>query len=99
MRRERDDPTLTQGLPQVIEVRVDGDVGEVVVVESGATQLRVREVEAEGFDDVEVRAGDGGEPDRVAGVAGDLRGVEDDVDAHMSTIISSVRVDSVLVCQ
>lgn len=54
VRRERDDPTIPEDPPQVVEVRVDGDVGEIVVVESGSAKLRIRQVEAERFDEVEV---------------------------------------------
>src|SRR5690606_24910578 len=64
----------------VVEVGVEADVREVVVVETGAAQLRVLEVEAERLDEVEPGAGDGREPDRIVGVPGDHGLVEEDVD-------------------
>jgi hypothetical protein len=53
--------------------------GEVVIVEAGALQLPVLEGEAERLDEVQPRAGVGGEADDVAGIGRDLGMDEDDI--------------------
>ena len=62
-----------QRLDSGVERRVHGHHGEVVVVQSRAPQLRVLEGEAERLDEVQVGTGGRGDADRVAGVAGDAR--------------------------
>lgn len=52
--RERNDPTLAEVVPQIRQRRMDRDVGQIVVVQSRATQLGIGEVEAQGLDEVEV---------------------------------------------
>ena len=54
-------------------------MGEVVVVEPGAAQLRIGEIEAEGLDEMKMGPGDRGKPDGVSGVGRDDRIVEDNV--------------------
>ena len=61
-------------------------VGKKVAVQPGTAQVRVGQVEAERLDQVQVRAGDRGEPDRVARVRRDARLDEHDVEhAHDRT--------------
>src|SRR5699024_9596227 len=91
MRAERDHSTLTEVAPQFVDRRMDGDMGEVVVVEPGAAQLRIGEIGAERLDEMKVGSGDRGEPDGVSGVAGDFGSVEDDVDIHILLIFSPQR--------
>src|SRR5699024_8063052 len=55
-------------------------VGQVVVVQAGAAQLGVAQVEPEWFDQVQHHPGHRREPDRVTGVRRDARLVEDDVE-------------------
>src|SRR5699024_11435873 len=45
-------------------------------------------MEPERLYEVEVSTGDRGEPNRIAGVAGDLGSVEDDIDVHHPLIFS-----------
>lgn len=67
-----------------VEVGVDLQVGEVVVVQPGALEVGVGEVESEGLDEMERGARAGGEADGGAGVAGDARLKEDNMEhAHM----------------
>ena len=56
------------------------DDGEVVIVEAGALQLGVGEVEAKRFNEVQLSAGAGGQPDRVPRVAGDRRLMKKDAE-------------------
>src|SRR5699024_7478491 len=75
------------------EVRMHLDVREVVIVEAGAPELRVRQVEPQGLDEVQHAAGDRRQPDRVARVRRDLGLVEDDVE-HSDSDYSSSPVTS-----
>ena len=59
---------------------MDGQHREVVVVEAGPAQVRGAEVEAQRLHEVQLGPGDRGEADRVAGVARDLGGVEEDAE-------------------
>src|SRR5699024_7969431 len=74
-----------------VDVRVEADVGQVVIVQPGTAELGVLEVEAERLDEVEVGTGDGGQPYRVAGVAGDHGLVEEDVDLADDSLTRSPR--------
>jgi hypothetical protein len=56
------------------------DAGAFVIVEPGAAQGLVAELEAEGFDKVELGPGVGAEADDVAGVGRNFGLVEDDCD-------------------
>src|SRR5699024_12315034 len=76
---EGDHTAVAEVFPQVGQRPMDRDVGEVVVVESGPAQLRIGQIEPERFDEVEVSAGDRGEPNGIARVAGDLGGEGDAV--------------------
>src|SRR5699024_9286978 len=64
----------------LVDVGMDAHVREIVVVQPGPAELGVLEVEAKGLDEMEAGAGDGGETDRIAGVPGDRRLMEEDVD-------------------
>ena len=55
---------------------MDLQAGVLVVVQPGASKLLVLQVESEGFDEVQPRAGVGSEADRVAGVGRNLRLVQ-----------------------
>ena len=54
--------------------------GEIVVVQSGAAELRVAEIEGERLDKVQVCAGRSGGPDRIARVGRDPRFDEHEVE-------------------
>src|SRR5699024_7545403 len=63
--REGEDPRLRHRGESGVDVRVEADVGQVVIVQPGTAELGVLEVEAERLDEVEVGTGDGGQPYRV----------------------------------
>ena len=69
-----------QGLPGGLDALVHRHHGEVVVVQPGAAELGVGKIKAQGLHQVQFGAGDGGEPDGVARIAGDFRGVEEDAE-------------------
>ena len=81
---EREDAFAGHFLEEGVTVRVDLQVGEIVVVQPSALEVGVGEVESEGLDEVKRSARAGGEADSGAGVAGDTRLVEDNMEhAHM----------------
>ena len=53
-----------------------GHHGEVVVVQTGTAQVRVIKVEAQRLDQVQLSAGNRRQTDSIAGIAGNLRGIE-----------------------
>ncbi|COX52278.1 Uncharacterised protein [Mycobacterium tuberculosis] len=55
---------------------MNGDRGQVVVVQPGPSQLGFGQVEAERLDQMQFTAGCGARPDGVAGVGGDTRRYE-----------------------
>ena len=73
MRRERDDARLGHRLDEVVEIRVQHHMRHVVVVQPGAAQLGVAQVEPQRFHKVQDRAGHRAQADRRPGVAGDAR--------------------------
>src|SRR5690606_37671952 len=77
--REGEDPRIGQVGPRLGQRPVHRHHREVVVVQPGATQLAVLDVE-QGIHQMQVGPGGRREPDRVAGVAGDARLEEQDVE-------------------
>ena len=95
---EGEDPRAGEGLHTGVEIFVDLEICQVVVVQAGALEVLVLEVEAEWLDEVQARARDGGGADGVAGVGGDHGVVEDDVQAahrHQSRMVgmSATKLD------
>ena len=74
-----DAAAIAEVLPQVREIRVHGHVREVVVVQPGAAQLGLGQVETERLHQVQRRADARRQPDGTAGVAGDAGLEERDV--------------------
>ncbi|EKB43303.1 hypothetical protein B857_03903 [Solibacillus isronensis B3W22] len=75
---EGEDAGGGQSRPCRFEVRVHGDHGQVVVVQTGAAQFGVFEVEAQRLDQMQLRTGHRGQTDGVAGIAGNFRSVKKD---------------------
>ena len=75
MSRERDDARLGHRLDEVVEIRVQHHMRHVVVVQPGAAQLGVAQVEPQRLHKVQDRAGHRAQADRRPGVAGDARRV------------------------
>ena len=75
------------GGPDTAEERrpggVDLDLHGVPVVEAGAAELGVGDLETEGFDEMQAGAGGGAEAGDVAGVGGDFGADEDDVEGDL----------------
>lgn len=90
VRGEREDAGIRDGVEAGIDVRVDDHVGEVVVVQAGAFEVLVVEIEAERFDKVQLRAGVRRQTDRGARVAADGRVVVDDVEHDQESRIVAV---------
>ena len=67
---------IEAGLPRGMDLDVDG----VPIVEAGPAELGVGDLESEGFDEMELRAGGGAEAGDVAGVGGDFGINEHDVE-------------------
>lgn len=65
---------------ECIERRVLANRGPLAIVETGAPQARLVELEPERPDEVQGAAGVGAKPYNVAGVRGDFRLKEDDVE-------------------
>jgi hypothetical protein len=65
---------------------MDGYYRQVMVIQARAAQFGVGEIEAQRLNEMEFGAGNGREPDRIAGIAGDLRGVEEDAE-HRSILV------------
>ena len=63
-----------------VERCVLADARPFVVVEAGTPQARLVKLESEGPNEVQRAAGIGAEPYNVAGVGGDFRLIEDDVE-------------------
>lgn len=81
---EREDAFAGHFLEEGVEIGVDLQVSEIVVVQPGALEVSVGEVESEGLDEVKCGTRAGGEADGGAGVAGDTWLKENDVEhAHM----------------
>ena len=70
------------GAAEGVQMGVHRDIGEFVIVEAGAAQARVVELEAQRFDEMQPRAGVGAQANDVARVGRDLRLEEDDVERH-----------------
>ncbi len=87
--RQREQPRIAQRGAAGSPVRMHRDAGHRGVVQPGAAQLRVREVEAERFHQMQAATGIGAQADRVAGVGRDFRGDEDDVE-HVVALLGSV---------
>lgn len=80
---------------------VDGDLGEVVVVQAGAAQMFLREVEAERFDKVQMGPGARTHADGVARVRGNDGIVEDDVQSGHAgesrmRVVTAIKLDGQL---
>src|SRR5687768_4806404 len=86
IRGERKDAFRLQRHPCGVEVGMDGHYREVMVVQPRTAQFGIGEVETQGLNEVEFGAGDGREADCIAGIAGDLRGVEEDAE-HRSILV------------
>ena len=80
VRGEREDARVGDGIEAGVDVLVDDHVRQVVVVQAGAFEVLVVEVEAERLDEVQLYPGVGGEADGGAGVAADGRVVVDQVE-------------------
>ena len=80
VRGEREDARVGDGIEAGVDVLVDDHVRQVVVVQAGAFEVLVVEVEAERLDEVQLRPGVGGEADGGAGVAADGWVVVDQVE-------------------
>lgn len=61
-------------------------VGELGVIHAGALQLLLRQIEAERPHQVQAAAGIGREAHDIAGVRGDFRLVEDDIEHDLRAI-------------
>ena len=51
---------------------------QIMIIEASAAQFRVFKIETQRLHEVEFGTGNGRESDRVTGVAGDFRRIEDD---------------------
>ncbi|MNN66136.1 hypothetical protein D3C81_1816930 [compost metagenome] len=74
-----EDPWPAQGFQAAFQVAVALQGGVLVVVQPGAAQALVVQFEAEGFDQVQMAARVGAQPDNVAGIRRNFRLKQDDV--------------------
>ncbi len=73
-------PHRTHRIQKRIEGGVDPHLGKLAVVEAGASQPGVVQVEAERLDEVKIVAGVDAETHQIAGVRRNLRAVQHDVE-------------------
>ncbi|GAB3530241.1 hypothetical protein GCM10027402_35170 [Arthrobacter monumenti] len=69
---------------------MDVQDGEIVVVEAGAAELGVVQVEPQRPDKMQLGASDGGKADGITGITGDLGGVKEDAE-HPTSVMTCSR--------
>lgn len=79
MPSEGEDPSVREGRQAFLEAVVDGDAGEVMVVQAGATQVPILQIEPEGTDEMKVCPRSRAHPDRISRVWRDNGVLENDM--------------------
>lgn len=75
-RRERKNTLRSQSLPRILKGLVHRHHRQVVIVQTRAAQMRIIKVKAQRLHQVQLSASNRRQTDSVAGIAGNLRGIE-----------------------